>query len=415
MSKRKATTGTAITRNKRHSKILLPPSEFDFSIDENDFQVVNEILVTLVHTDEEGFTKENLRQNVDIRVDKESRCVSKLVIAKYLSSDAPRIESLPSSIGQLKRLKELSLDNAQALTYIPEEIGKLVNLEKFKVTGSRIASLPNSILHLKHLKHLDLSNSGCFRSLPKEIGNLFRLETLKLTWSIIESLPGSIYCLKHLRHLDLSHSHSHYFESLPAEIGKLIGLERLTLVDTFLSSLPNEIGDLENLKKLDLSCSEIGILPQSIGRLKNLVFLGLSRISPDRLPETILDLENLHTVSFPHDSYFSSPHRWVGVRARPERFFLTFLKLAQRSRSLVSLGCIDSVLEEGHSLMNIFVKKLYYVLKYNRAVPSIRLAPTKWPYLLSRAAQGFEGDPSFIYELLVDGREALVQHLVSLK
>lgn len=53
MLKRNATTGTAVTRNKRYNEILIPASEYEFSIDENDLQVVKEILFARMHTAEE--------------------------------------------------------------------------------------------------------------------------------------------------------------------------------------------------------------------------------------------------------------------------------------------------------------------------------------------------------------------------
>ncbi|XP_057990281.1 disease resistance protein RUN1 [Hevea brasiliensis] len=77
------------------------------------------------------------------------------------------LESLPSSIGNLKRLEELHLAECSRLVTIPSSIGELKCLEKlFLPNCSNLASLPESIKQLSKLKRLNLRSCERLKSLP---------------------------------------------------------------------------------------------------------------------------------------------------------------------------------------------------------------------------------------------------------
>ncbi|XP_057990215.1 disease resistance protein TAO1-like, partial [Hevea brasiliensis] len=77
------------------------------------------------------------------------------------------LESLPSSIGNLKRLEELHLAECSRLMTIPSSIGELKCLEKlFLPNCSNLASLPESIKQLSKLKRLNLRSCERLKSLP---------------------------------------------------------------------------------------------------------------------------------------------------------------------------------------------------------------------------------------------------------
>ncbi|XP_021986946.2 disease resistance protein RPV1-like [Helianthus annuus] len=89
------------------------------------------------------------------------------------------VENLPSSIGNLHKLVNLSFSWCV-----------------------KLKSLPGSICSLQHLRFLSLDGCG-IEELPEDIGQLECLEKLDLTCSKIKHLPDSICKLKHLKTLIL--------------------------------------------------------------------------------------------------------------------------------------------------------------------------------------------------------------------
>ena len=159
------------------------------------------------------------------------------------------IQRIPSSIGKLQCLKDLSLKDT-IVSDLPEEIGNLGSLEILQLSGcTKLSPIPPVIFKLQNLKHLHLTRMyGSLVTLPEEIGNLISLEYLSLSASRIKTLPSTICRLHNL---------------------KLLGLQRMNQ----LSELPKEIGNLTNLICLDLNESDkVGKLPTSFGKLKKLQY-----------------------------------------------------------------------------------------------------------------------------------------------
>ncbi|KAK9069827.1 hypothetical protein SSX86_010223 [Deinandra increscens subsp. villosa] len=163
----------------------------------------------------------------------------------YLSfSCCPKLKRLPRSICSLQDLKVLNLFRS-GIEELPEDIGKLICLEKLDLSYSKVKHLPDSICMLKHLNTLLLPGCKVLNKLPEGVGYLESLEELNLNYcKKISEIPDSICKLKHLKELNLS------------------GCSEL-------KKLPENIGDLECLEKLNLMCTSISHLPCSISLLKN--------------------------------------------------------------------------------------------------------------------------------------------------
>ena len=139
-------------------------------------------------------------------------------------------------------LRELNLSYLN-LTSIPSSLGNLRNLRELNLSGN-LASLPKEIGNLKNLKELQLLNSK-LTSLPKEIGNLKNLIVLGLSYNNLSNLPSWIGNLKNLLYLDL---YGNNLTSLPEEIGNLTNLKELYLENSGLT-----IEDVPpNLRKVTL-------------------------------------------------------------------------------------------------------------------------------------------------------------------
>ena len=161
-------------------------------------------------------------------------------------------------------IRMLSLSN---VSNIPEKISNLTGLFYLTVLRSlSLTSLPDSIGNLKYLKSLVINNTG-LTTLPYSIGNLTDLEQLDLNKNKLNSLPDSIGNLTNLTELNLDNNK---LEVLPNSIGNLRRLRYLYLYDNKLESLPDSIENLTNLTDLGFEFNRFTSLPNSIFKLTNL-------------------------------------------------------------------------------------------------------------------------------------------------
>jgi len=100
--------------------------------------------------------------------------------------------------------------------------------------------------------------------LPESIGNLTELEELSLREGLISSLPNSFFDLHNLKKLGLDNNP---LTTLSESITQLSNLTTLSLYDTDLTTIPENIGDLSNLRYLILESSRLISLPESICNL----------------------------------------------------------------------------------------------------------------------------------------------------
>uniref|UniRef100_A0A251TPT3 Putative leucine-rich repeat domain, L domain-like protein n=1 Tax=Helianthus annuus TaxID=4232 RepID=A0A251TPT3_HELAN len=243
-----------------------------------------------------------------------------------------KLKSLPGSICSLQHLRFLYLYTC-GIEELPEDIGQLECLEELDLSDSEIKHLPDSICKLKHLKTLILC--GCkVCKLPENFGQIDSLNKLDLRFCKIRDIPSSIFVtstktrdvpssickLKHLKYLHLSNCSE--LEKLPENLGdlesldtlwvtstkirdippsicKLKHLKYLNLLQCFeLEKLPENLGDLESLDTLNVTSTKIRDVPSSICKLKHLKELYLSKCSGlEKLPENLGDLESLYRLS----------------------------------------------------------------------------------------------------------------------
>ncbi|KAL4039014.1 hypothetical protein IC575_002657 [Cucumis melo] len=203
-----------------------------------------------------------------------------------------RYDQIPNAkplefIGKLKHLRFLRIRNSYNITYLPDFIMNLYNLETFIFRNSRLKILPNDVGNLINLKHLDLSFNHKLEFLPDSITELCKLEALILKGcDKLKGLPKDIKSCNNLRQLDLSDNES--IEFLPDSITDLSKLEELILKRCHkLKRLPKDIKKCNNLRQLDLSDNEsIEFLPDSITNLCKLAALILKGCDKlNELPE----------------------------------------------------------------------------------------------------------------------------------
>ncbi|SON93927.1 putative Xanthomonas outer protein L [Xanthomonas citri pv. fuscans] len=162
------------------------------------------------------------------------------------------IRSLPASIANLSRLRELSIRACPELTELPE------GLASTDASGEHQG--------LVNLQSLRLVRTG-IRSLPASIANLQNLKSLKIRNSPLSALGPAIHQLPKLEELDLRGCTA--LRNYPPIFGGSAPLKRLILKNcSNLQTLPLDIHRLTQLEKLDLrGCVNLSRLPSLIARL----------------------------------------------------------------------------------------------------------------------------------------------------
>lgn len=116
-----------------------------------------------------------------------------------------------------------------ALTTLPQWIGKLRSLKFLGVPGNHILEIPASVGQLSNLKGLDLGASpggNPLKKVPDCVRNLRNLSSLGLRFCHLKSVPEWLDELSELHHLDLSRN---YLSDVPSSLAKLQRLEELDL------------------------------------------------------------------------------------------------------------------------------------------------------------------------------------------
>ncbi|KAL3739309.1 hypothetical protein ACJRO7_020681 [Eucalyptus globulus] len=230
-----------------------------------------------------------------VRLRKIDKSISNLQNLDYLEIKSEAIESPPESIGSLKSLTVLRIE--QTPSRKPHSIGNLAKVKSLILPHQEHQKLPDSIGQLESLLELNVQYLK-ISELPHSIGNLERSKVLRIWNSYLEKLPNSIRRLQSLVKLDLRDSR---IESLPDCIGNLKKLKVLNLYDSCISELPKTIGMLENLEELDASSEHlVGEIPNEIGALSSLKYLDLCNGRFSGLPTTINQLTNLQRLNLWH-------------------------------------------------------------------------------------------------------------------
>jgi|ERR1700722_1746066 len=132
------------------------------------------------------------------------------------------LPALPDEIGQLKKLRELSLNNGNGCSMnpeLPESIGNLHALEKLDLYGAQDPrpvgkhygpqptqrhEFPKSMSQLQALTYLDLGRNG-LEGIPDFVKDLIHLKELGFAWNMkVRLLPHFLGNLPELQTLRLN-------------------------------------------------------------------------------------------------------------------------------------------------------------------------------------------------------------------
>ncbi|MEM7534444.1 MAG: leucine-rich repeat domain-containing protein [Chloroflexota bacterium] len=183
--------------------------------------------------------------------------------------------TLPSSIGDLRYLTNLSLHNNRSFTgNIPPEIGNLSRLTSLTIkSNSELrGGIPPELGNLSNLTKLIVSaNYSLGGNIPPELGNLTNLTELEMYANGLSgNIPTELGSLTRLKHLELQGNQ--LSGSIPASLGNLVGLTELQLGNNRLTGeLPSELGALRNIQHFTVNMNSLnGSIPTSYSNLNKI-------------------------------------------------------------------------------------------------------------------------------------------------
>ncbi|KAL4602270.1 hypothetical protein ACB092_10G040900 [Castanea dentata] len=204
-----------------------------------------------------------------------------------------KVKKIPEFGGNMKHLQELLLEGI-AITELPSSVECLIGLNILILRFcKKLVCLPNTICNLTSLKNLDLLGCLKFDKLPKDLGNIVSLKELGLSQTAIKELPSSVEFLIGLTSLSLTYCNN--FVLLPSTICSLKSLDEIILSEcSKFNKLPKDLGNIISLKELDLSGTTIKELPSSVKFLIALTSLDLRDCNEFvLLPNTVCSLKSL--------------------------------------------------------------------------------------------------------------------------
>ncbi|MDO7851947.1 leucine-rich repeat-containing protein kinase family protein [Hymenobacter convexus] len=169
--------------------------------------------------------------------------------------------------GQLHGLARLDL--AEGLSEFPREIFDLADtLEVLNLSGNALTALPDDLGRLHKLQVLFCSDNQ-FTEVPAAVGQCLALQMVGFKANQIRTLPGAALPPA-LRWLILT---DNQLEALPAEIGHCQQLQKLMLAGNRLTTLPETLANCTNLELLRIAANQLTELPAWLLRLPRLSWL----------------------------------------------------------------------------------------------------------------------------------------------
>lgn len=135
--------------------------------------------------------------------------------------------SLPSEIGYLNAINNLTISDNQVLTMVPSTLSNLTNLQYLYIQNNpSLTNIIPSVSWMNHLWQLQISGSPLLGTIPTWIGALTQLQYLELRKIWISSIPATFWNLMNVSNLNLACNN---LTGLPPELSKLKKLQNLDL------------------------------------------------------------------------------------------------------------------------------------------------------------------------------------------
>lgn len=245
-----------------------------------------------------------------------------------------RLNRLPQEFGAFKALRSLNLSSNfldkfpvflcdleslvdidisfNSMSCLPDEVGRLRNLEKFVMTNNRLAgSLPSTLSELINLRELDIKYNTL--TAIDVVSELPKLEILSADHNMISQFVGSFERVRSLKlnsnpitkfditspmpTLKMLNLSGAQLASIDGSFNNMANLERLVLDRNYFVSLPNTIGNLRRLEHFSIAHNSVGELPSEIGCLNELRILDVRGNNIRKLPMDLWWANKLETLN----------------------------------------------------------------------------------------------------------------------
>jgi len=188
-------------------------------------------------------------------------CIPNLAALEKLRLSHCGLASIPQSILNLPmRNLDLSYNHIHRLQ-IPPSSGMATGLTKLCLQGNHLQELPSSIGELRCLKQLimgdDLSGNN-LRRIPDEIGDLRDLEEFYAARNLIEEFPMGLLRCKNLKVVNMAHNR---LETFPHNLSMISALKTLDFSFNSITEISEDLSTPESLEMLDFRGNFIKVIP----------------------------------------------------------------------------------------------------------------------------------------------------------
>ncbi|KAI8513756.1 hypothetical protein Bbelb_080800 [Branchiostoma belcheri] len=159
-------------------------------------------------------------------------------------------KEIPEEVWSL-HLKFLDI-GGNPLKCLPDKISQLTELTQLRMNYCQFDEFPRQVLQLKGLEGLHMGHwagEGKPSLVPEDIGRLKNLQYLRLHNSGLESLPDGVGELVQLEVVDISDNR---FTSVPEQIMNLSNIRKLNLSGNRISHIQMDLGQLDKLDDMDI-------------------------------------------------------------------------------------------------------------------------------------------------------------------
>jgi len=197
--------------------------------------------------------------------------IGKLKDLQALKLSGNEVSAFPESFSNLGNLVYFASYNNEFSQF--PELKKFGNLNYLEFFASKIDSIPSDIAYLGKLKTFKFSSSNDTLKLPITLRYLKNLKEVTFENCVMDSFPKEIFKIPNLVFLNLTNVNMYY---ITKHFERFVNLEVLVLDGNKLENLPIEIYLAKKLRFLSVKNNALTKLPDSISQLWNLTVLDVT-------------------------------------------------------------------------------------------------------------------------------------------
>lgn len=169
--------------------------------------------------------------------------IFELLNLNFLGIHDTCLEEIPDDIGKLSQLQSLVL-HSNKLKSVNDNIGQLEKLKLLDLSRNLVETVPTALDKLKNIVTLNFSNNALTDFI--KLSNADKLCVLNISNNKLKVFPD--ICYKELHNLSEVYLSGNEIEEIPANINKLSSIKQLELSQNKIKIIPGELADCNKLK-----------------------------------------------------------------------------------------------------------------------------------------------------------------------